>query len=189
MAARKRIKPNKMVSDDVAQKVAQNTIAEVNARAAERGAQDRDPLAGSGEHRRPLVVRRTAICIGVNRAGRMSPLNAAAQGAHDFAQWARAQGCETIVLTDDSRAITVSEIFKAVKARVDARVDDQLIVYFSGHGILIAPGAEYWLLSDSPDNPNEAVNLLRSTEEARNSGSRMSCSYRTRVDRACPGRR
>jgi hypothetical protein len=38
----------------------------------------------------------------------------------------------------------------------------------TGHGILLAPGTEYWLLSGAPQNPNEAVNLLRSAEDARN---------------------
>jgi hypothetical protein len=170
MAERKIIKPRDMVSDDLAQAIARNTIAEGEARAGERAARDGVDLStDSGEHPRTPVLRRAAICIGVNRAGQMSPLNAAAHGAHDFALWAQGQGCETIVLTDDAGAVTVSEIFKAIKTRVEARVYDQLIVYFSGHGILTAPGAEYWLLSDSPDNPNEAVNLLRSSEEARNS--------------------
>ena len=40
----------------------------------------------------------------------------------------------------------------------------------TGHGILLAPGTEYWLLSGAPQNPNEAVNLLRSVEDARNAG-------------------
>ena len=126
-------------------------------------------LDASLNNRTPLM-RRAAICIGVNRAGQMSALNAAAHGANEFAAWAGRQGCETTVLTDDAGTVTVAEIFKAVKTRADAGVYDQLIVYFSGHGILTAPGAEYWLLSDSPENPNEAVNLLRSMEEARNSG-------------------
>jgi hypothetical protein len=64
----------------------------------------------------------------------------------------------------------VNDIFEAVQHFVKSGTYDQLIVYFSGHGILLAPGCEYWLLSGGPANPNEAVNLLRTIEDARNLG-------------------
>jgi hypothetical protein len=111
------------------------------------------------------------VSIGVNRAGTLTPLKAAVKGARDFAAWAGEQGCTTKVLADDANSkVTVSGIFDAVQEFVDAGTYDQVIVYFSGHGILTAPGAEFWLLSGAPTNPNEAVNLSRSVEEARNAG-------------------
>lgn len=117
------------------------------------------------------MPRRAAICIGVDRAGSMTPLKAAARGASDFGSWARDQGCDTEVLTDDKGAsVSASRIFEAVDVRVKAGTYEQLIVYFAGHGILSAPGTEYWLLSGAPENPNEAVNLFRSIEDARNCG-------------------
>jgi hypothetical protein len=117
------------------------------------------------------VGKRAVICIGVNRAGAMTPLRGAIKGARDFRAWAGAQGAETSLLIDrGKKRIAVSDIFDVVEACVEAGTYDQLIVYFSGHGILLAPGAEYWLLSRAPANPNEAVNLSRSIEEARNSG-------------------
>lgn len=115
--------------------------------------------------------KRAVVCIGVNRAGTMNLLQAAAKGARDFEIWARTQQCATKLLVDDvAKTVTVKDIFGAVRDFVDSESYDQLIIYFSGHGILSAPGTEYWLLSDAPDDPNEAVNLNRSAEEARNSG-------------------
>jgi Caspase domain len=118
------------------------------------------------------MSRRAVICVGVDRAGSMTPLRAAAKGARDFASWAEEdQRCDTTLLTDeDARRVTVAEIFDVVDRIVNAGTYGQLIIYFSGHGILTAPGAEYWLLSRSPQNPNEAVNVSRSVVDARNSG-------------------
>lgn len=117
------------------------------------------------------MATRAAICIGVNRAEGMTTLLAAAKGAHDVAAWATAQGCDvTLLVDDDEQEVYSVQIFKAVRAIVEAGTYEQLLVYFSGHGILLAPGTEYWLLSGAPQNPNEAVNLLRSVEDARNAG-------------------
>lgn len=117
------------------------------------------------------MIKRAAICIGVNRAGTMTPLQAAAKGATDFAAWARQQGCETTLLVDGlGKTVRVADIFDVVDRLVAAGTYSQLLIYFSGHGILSAPGTEYWLLSGAPGNPNEAVNLVRSIVDARNSG-------------------
>lgn len=117
------------------------------------------------------MATRAAICIGVNRADGMTTLQAAAKGARDVAAWATAQGCNVTLLVDDNGQEVLSvQIFKAIRAVVEAGTYEQLLVYFSGHGILLAPGTEYWLLSGAPQNPNEAVNLLRSVEDARNAG-------------------
>lgn len=115
--------------------------------------------------------KRAAVCIGVNRAEGMIPLLAAAKGAQDFAAWAAEQGCDVTLLADEDQAeVTAGHIFKAIRTVVEAGTYEQLFIYFSGHGILLAPGTEYWLLSGAPLNANEAVNLLRSVEDARNAG-------------------
>jgi hypothetical protein len=117
------------------------------------------------------MATRAAICIGVNRADGMTPLEAAVKGARDVAAWATTQGCDVTLLVDDNEQEVYSvQIFKAIQAVVEAGTYEQLLIYFSGHGILLAPGTEYWLLSGAPQNPNEAVNLLRSVEDARNAG-------------------
>lgn len=117
------------------------------------------------------MAKRAAVCIGVNRAEGMTPLLAAAKGARDFAAWATAQGCDVALLVDEDQAeVTSGQIFKAIRTVVEAGTYEQLFIYFSGHGVLLAPGTEYWLLSGAPLNANEAVNLLRSVEDARNAG-------------------
>lgn len=117
------------------------------------------------------MLRRAAICIGIDRAGDMIPLRAAASGAIAFETWASSQGCDTKLLVDTNNGkIYISDIFDAVNAYVDQAVYDQLIIYFSGHGILTAPGTEYWLLSRAPKNPNEAINVFLSIQYARNAG-------------------
>ncbi|MGI4742585.1 MAG: caspase family protein [Janthinobacterium lividum] len=117
------------------------------------------------------MATRAAICIGVNQADGMTTLQAAAKGARDVAAWATAQGCDvTLLVDDDQQEVYCVQVFKAVRAVVEAGTYEQLLIYFSGHGILLAPGTEYWLLSGAPQNPNEAVNLLRSVEDARNAG-------------------
>jgi hypothetical protein len=96
-------------------------------------------------------MKRAAIVIGVNRTGGMTELQAAVKGATDFQAWARAQRCKTTLLVDGpKKKVTVEKIFDEVKKVVDAGTFDQLIVFFSGHGILSAPLAEFWLLYKAP---------------------------------------
>ncbi len=117
------------------------------------------------------MPRRAAVCIGIDHAGSMMPLKAAAKGADDFFKWATDQGCNTQKLVDgNGTRVSVGDIFDVVTTYVKAGIYEQLIIYFAGHGILSAPGVEYWLLSRAPENPNEAVNLFRSIEDARNCG-------------------
>ena len=64
----------------------------------------------------------------------------------------------------------LAEIFAAVSFYLEPPRFDVLMVYFAGHGILRTTSAEFWLLSNSPENGNEAVNLVGSVEKARESG-------------------
>lgn len=74
------------------------------------------------------------------------------------------------VLSDENGGrVVASDIFDAVKEIVDLATIEQLIVYFAGHGIN-SGYAEYWLLSDAPENPNQAVNVKGSEELARRCG-------------------
>ncbi|MFN7929352.1 MAG: caspase family protein [Blastocatellia bacterium] len=82
-------------------------------------------------------MKRCAVVIGVNKTGDLPVLNAAASGADDFAKWATQQGIVVTLLTDaNSGSVTLSDIKKAIRAYVQQRTFDQLIVFFSGHGIL-----------------------------------------------------
>ena len=119
----------------------------------------------------PYRLRRAAICIGVNRTGGMKTLTSAADTAREFKEWAEGQGCDTKLLVDsDKEPVLLAEIFAAVSSFIEPPRYDVLMVYFAGHGILRTSSAEFWLLSNSPGNDNEAVNLVGSILKAKNSG-------------------
>lgn len=117
-------------------------------------------------------MRKAMVAIGVNRTSSDFPtLRAAAQGAVQMADWGRSQGFDVTLLSDqDGKSVTLSEVFSAVSNIVKARIYSQLVVYFSGHGILLAAETEAWLLSGALDNPNEAINVSASIIAARASG-------------------
>lgn len=116
-------------------------------------------------------MKKCAIAIGVNKAGNLPLLNAAAKGAQDFADWAQSQGYDTTLLTDnDGQHVMASDIKKAVNKYVNEKTYSQLIVFFSGHGILKGPNDEYWLLSEVDNDANEAVIVTTSKHLAYNAG-------------------
>ncbi|KXU82596.1 hypothetical protein CI15_34345 [Paraburkholderia monticola] len=114
-------------------------------------------------------MKRALVAIGVNRtASVFPPLNAAAQGAIQMADWGAQQGFDVTLLHDgDGHRVSISDVFAAVNAVVTAKIYSQLVVYFSGHGILLSPDAEVWLLSGAIANPNEAINVSGSIVAAR----------------------
>jgi hypothetical protein len=116
-------------------------------------------------------MKKCAIIIGVNKTGGLPVLNAAASGAREFARWASKQGYEVVLLTDEKgKAVTISDIKQAVRGFTQQGTFSQMIVFFSGHGILKSPDYELWLLSGAPADPDEAVNVPGSISYARNSG-------------------
>jgi hypothetical protein len=114
-------------------------------------------------------MKRALVAVGVNKtASVFPPLNAAAQGAIQIADWGKQQGFDVTLLHDgNGNKVSISDVFAAVSAIVAARVYSQLVIYFSGHGILLSPDAEVWLLSGAIANPNEAINLSGSIVAAR----------------------
>ncbi len=116
-------------------------------------------------------MRRAIVAIGVDKTGGLPTLQAAADGASRVAAWAASQGFDTILLTDKLKpSVTLSEITASIHELVEKKVYDQLVVYFSGHGLLKGSNYEVWLLSGSPLNPNEAVNVTGSIDLSRNCG-------------------
>jgi hypothetical protein len=103
-------------------------------------------------------MKRAAIIIGVDQTGDFPRLNDAARGARLTETWARQQGMDTVVLTDEQGPVDAKSIKDAVKRLVDAGNLDQLVIYFAGHGVN-RQRQEYWLLSGAPDDPQEAINV------------------------------
>jgi hypothetical protein len=62
----------------------------------------------------------------------------------------------------------VRDLVDAIKVFVDRGLD-QLVIYFAGHGF-ISSTSEFWLLSEGPDDGNEAISLKESKDLARRSG-------------------
>ena len=86
-----------------------------------------------------------------------------------MAAWAATQGIPQIkLLTDQSNRVTMQAIREAVSDIQNVGGVEQLIVYFSGHGVYVRM-SEYWLLSGAPDDRQEAINLDYCVDSARQS--------------------
>ncbi|WP_201640973.1 caspase family protein [Paraburkholderia metrosideri] len=107
--------------------------------------------------------------IGVDRAGDLPPLNAACQNGSDIAHWLRAEGFDVKLLVDSEKPVTIRSVYGAVDEVLSKDNCRQLVVYFAGHGFTSAY-SEYWLLSEAPKNPNEAVSLVETTRLALQTG-------------------
>lgn len=127
------------------------------------------------------MIKKCAVVIGVDKAGNLPVLSAAAKGATEFAQWAKSQQFDTVLITDETEPVEISHIKKAVSKFINADIYTHILIYFAGHGILKAPNDEHWLLSDCPDDPNAAVNVTASRYLASNTG----IPYVTFVSDAC----
>jgi len=117
-------------------------------------------------------MRRALVAIGVDKTASAFPqLKAAAHGANQIFDWAGSQGFDRVLLTDEGgKRVRHADVYDAIDAFVESGVYDQLVLYFSGHGVLIAPDCEAWLLSGAPNNQNEAINVAGSIANARTCG-------------------
>lgn len=115
-------------------------------------------------------MKRALVAIGVDKTGGLPILKAAADGANKIATWAGSQGFDITLLTDKLAPVTLADVTASIYKLVNKRIYDQLVVYFSGHGLLKGPNYEVWLLSGVPVNPNEAVNVTGSIDLSRNCG-------------------
>src|SRR5436190_11230436 len=116
---------------------------------------------------------REAVVIGVDKAGNLPRLRGAASGAAAFRDWLKTEGFKTTLLSDAAvpgsatvARVTANDVYSAISDRVRAGTVEQLVVYFAGHGY-INSYSEFWMLSEAPDNPNEAVSLRESVELAK----------------------
>ncbi len=115
------------------------------------------------------LTDRVVVCIGVDEVGGYTELKGAAKDAIAFGDWAASQGCEVHKFTDDEDPVFASDISTCIKQLVEQTRFSHLILYFAGHG-LILNDSEFWLLSRSQDDPNEAINLTRAMADAKRAG-------------------
>ncbi len=107
------------------------------------------------------------MVIGVDKAGDLPVLRAAASGARQGEALLKSDGYDFVVpLIDDKEPVTVDKVFNAVDGLIRKGTVDQLVIYFAGHGFA-AEYVEYWLLSEATRNPNQAVTLRESAQLSR----------------------
>ena len=63
--------------------------------------------------------------------------------------WARGQGYESITITDQRDAVTVSRLSGEILPKLSEGLE-RIVLYFVGHGFLDPPD-QVWILSDGPD--------------------------------------
>jgi hypothetical protein len=118
-------------------------------------------------------MQRALIAIGVKKTGGLPELQAAIEGAQAMHDWARGHqkmpAARVKLITDAKSRVTRDRIFDAVEKMAKLGFVEQLIVYFSGHGINIGM-SEQWLLSRAPEDPGAAVDLRGSHELAHYAG-------------------
>lgn len=116
-------------------------------------------------------MKKALISIGIGRnSGALPLLKGAVQDARDMHAWGALQGFDCTLLVDDESKVRAADAYEAFQHYLEAGTYSQIVVYFSGHGILQAPDCELWLMSAAPGNPNEVINVRGSLTNARSSG-------------------
>jgi hypothetical protein len=111
---------------------------------------------------------RAAVAIGVNKAGNLPALSAAASGALQVGRWLESENFDVKVFVDDANPVLFNDVFETIHDLVENKSLGQLVIYFAGHGFAIGD-SEVWMLSKAPKNPNEAIGLVGSIAFARES--------------------
>lgn len=116
-------------------------------------------------------MKKALIAIGIGKTtDDLEPLRGATDDARSIAAWAATQDFDTTLLIDEDQPVRAGDVFDAVMKYVETNTYSQLVVYFSGHGILKSPECELWLMSGAPRNPNEVINVISSCMNARSCG-------------------
>lgn len=111
------------------------------------------------------------MLIGVSKTGGLPELQAVQVGIDHMRAWAATQGISgdrLVMLSDQTNKVRAHQIVDAIEKLVEPRTLEQLVIYFSGHGI--HSNGDYWLLSDAPNKTAEAVNVEGSIQLARYCG-------------------
>lgn len=109
---------------------------------------------------------RAAIVIGVNRSAGLTHLQGSVPGAQKVSNWLKSEGFEVSTLTDDKSPLKLDDVYQEAKRLINLGTLNQLIIFFSGHGINFFTD-EYWLLSGAPENPNEVISVKNAIQYAR----------------------
>lgn len=99
-----------------------------------------------------MGVRERMIAIAVGIAGSVPQryLSGALTGARHLEVWAKRQGYETTLITDEKENVTIPVLRQRVEyiLRASPAPIHRIIVYFAGHGLIREMEESLWLLSD-----------------------------------------
>src|SRR5262249_53157898 len=112
---------------------------------------------------------RGAVVVGVNKTGNLPILRAAVGGAKSVADWLTGEGFEVNLITDETGPVTGAAVKRAVTELVNRGTLQQLVVYFSGHGVAFST-SEFCLLTGAPDDLDEAISMVECIDAAGRSG-------------------
>jgi hypothetical protein len=122
-------------------------------------------------------LKRQVVLIGVQKpGGGLGALRSIGKCLADMRDWALSQKIapqDIKIFTDvpellepGAGVLSIDDIYKWIEAQAQSwQPADQLLIYFSGHGMLVG-GSTLWLLPQAPDKAWEAVNLDASKELA-----------------------
>jgi hypothetical protein len=117
-----------------------------------------------------MLKKRAAVVIGVNKTGGLPILEACAAGAADVARWLEEEGFDVNLLTDvKDGKVSCAMVSEAIRGFVSKGTYQQLVLFFSGHGFW-KNETELWLLSDAPNDANEAISWIETAEYAKDCG-------------------
>ncbi|NKY12009.1 caspase family protein, partial [Cellulomonas hominis] len=108
-------------------------------------------------------MARAMVLVGVARTGGRFPELRAVPGAVAAVRdWALAQGVPADLLLTyadaDGGAVDAGAVLAGVRGLLDRGDVEQLVLYFSGHGINTG-SSEFWLLPGAPEDGGQAVNV------------------------------
>lgn len=121
----------------------------------------------------PQIIKH-AVLIGINDVPNMEYLDTPSHYAIQMQNWAKEQGYKTSLFVDSpngeaSGICSRTEILKTIRSIIEHGTD-QLLIYFSGHGVEHTAGNDIWLLPDYQDDPSECISISLNRALAYNSG-------------------
>jgi Caspase domain len=114
-------------------------------------------------------LKSVAVAIGIAHAGSLPELPGAVNGAKKFCDWAKQQGYEVHLVSDETAEVTVEKLKTLIKDIIDEGETERLVIYFAGHGIQPSYNTAYWLLSRWDNDSDEAINFNLSFANAKRS--------------------
>lgn len=121
----------------------------------------------------PEIIKH-AILIGINEVPHLQYLDTPSNYAIQMRNWARDQGYNTYLFVDqpegeETGICNIAEIKKVIRKIIEDGTD-QLLVYFSGHGVEHTAANDVWLLPDYQNDPDDCISISLNKALAYTSG-------------------